>query len=91
MRLRLPSKLAGVPGVEVVTPHFFNEFTIRTPKPGAAVIDALVDQGVIGGVPLSRLFPGEDALDDLIIVAATEVNTPTDRDAYAAALAKVLA
>jgi glycine dehydrogenase subunit 1 len=55
------------------------------------VIDALVDEGVIGGVPASRLWPGEDALDRLIIVAATEVNSPEDRDAYAAALAKVLA
>jgi glycine dehydrogenase subunit 1 len=86
----LADKLAAVPGVEIVTPHFFNEFTIRTPKPGAEVIDALVDQGVIGGVPASRLFPG-DGLDDLIIVAATEVNTDEDRDAYAAALREVLA
>ncbi len=87
----LADKLAAVPGVEIVTRHFFNEFTIRTPKPGAAVIDALVDEGVIGGVPASRLFPGEERLDDLIIVAATETNTSGDRDAYAAALAKVLA
>jgi glycine dehydrogenase subunit 1 len=87
----LADTLAKVKGVEIVTPHFFNEFTIRTPKPGAQVIDALVDEGVIGGVPASRLWPGEDALDTLIIVAATEVNSPEDRDAYAAALAKVLA
>jgi glycine dehydrogenase subunit 1 len=84
----LADKLAAVPGVEIVTPHFFNEFTIRTPKPGAEVIDTLVDHGVIGGVPASRLFPG-DGLDDLIIVAATEVNTDEDRDAYAAALREV--
>jgi glycine dehydrogenase subunit 1 len=87
----LADTLAKVKGVEIVTPHFFNEFTIRTPKPGAEVIDALVDEGVIGGVPASRLWPGEDALDTLILVAATEVNTAEDRDAYAAALAKVLA
>jgi glycine dehydrogenase subunit 1 len=87
----LADMLGKVSGVEVVTPQFFNEFTIRTPRPGAEVIDALVDEGVIGGVPASRLFPGEDRLDDLIIVAATEINTSADREAYAAALAKVLA
>jgi glycine dehydrogenase subunit 1 len=87
----LADKLAAVPGVEIVTPHFFNEFTIRTPKPGAAVIDALVDEGVIGGVPASRLWPDEKDLGDFIIVAATEINTPEDREAYAAALTKVLA
>lgn len=86
----LADRLASVPGVEIVTPHFFNEFTIRTPKPGAEIIDALVDHGVIGGVPASRLFPG-DGLDDLIIVAATEVNTKEDREAYAGALREVLA
>ncbi len=86
----LADKLAAVPGIEIVTPHFFNEFTIRTPKPGAEVIDALVDEGVIGGVPASRLFPDDEKLHDLIIVAATEVNTTEDRQAYATALTKVL-
>ncbi|MBX2805831.1 MAG: aminomethyl-transferring glycine dehydrogenase subunit GcvPA [Hyphomicrobiales bacterium] len=86
----LADRLAAVPGVEVVTPHFFNEFTIRTPKPGTEIIDALVDHGIIGGVPASRLFPG-DGLDELIFVAATEVNTNEDREAYAAALREVLA
>lgn len=86
----LADMLAAVPGVEIMTPHFFNEFTIRTPKPGADVIDALADEGVIGGVPASRLFPADGDLHDRIIVAATEVNTPEDRAAYANALAKVL-
>lgn len=87
----LADKLAAVPGVEIVTPQFFNEFTIKMPKPGAEVIDALADHGVIGGVPASRLFPGNEELDPLVIVAATEVNTSADADAYAAALAKELA
>jgi glycine dehydrogenase subunit 1 len=89
--VKLAEALGRVPGVEVMTPHFFNEFTIRTPKPGAAVIDKLVDEGVIGGVPASRLFPDSPDLDRHIIVAATELTTPADREAYASALAKVLA
>lgn len=87
----LAELLAKIPSVEIVTPRFFNEFTIRTPKSGATIIDALVDEGVIGGVPASRLFPSEPALDNLIIVAATEMNSDTDRQTYAAALAKVIA
>jgi glycine dehydrogenase subunit 1 len=86
----LAEMLTKVPGVEIVTPRFFNEFTIRTPKPGAAVIDALADEGVIGGIPASRLFPGMPALENLIIVAATEANSDADRQTYAAALAKVI-
>ena len=45
-----------MPGVEVVTPAFFNEFTIRLPKPAAPVVDALAAKGVIAGVPASRLL-----------------------------------
>ena len=74
----------------MLTPAFFNEFTIRTPKPAVEVIDALAEKGVLGGVPASRLMPGNEAVRDLIIVAATEVNTDADRAAYKAALAEVL-
>jgi glycine dehydrogenase subunit 1 len=86
----LAKALAEVRGVAAITPHFFNEFTIRTPKPSADVIDALVDRGVIGGVPASRLWPGDPALQDLIVVAATEITTTDDIAAYKAALNEVL-
>jgi glycine dehydrogenase subunit 1 len=86
----LAKAVSGVSGVEVVTPHFFNEFTIRTPKESAAVIDALADRGVIGGVPGSRLWPGDAALQNLVVVAATEMTTPNDIAAYKAALDEVL-
>ena len=87
---KLAGDLEQVAGVEVLTPAFFNEFTIRTPKPAAGVIDALAEKGVLGGVPASRLMPGNEAVRDLIIVAATEVNTDADRAAYKAALEEVL-
>ncbi len=48
-------------------------------------------QGILGGVPASRLDPGRPELRDLIIVASTEVNTDEDRAAYATALKEVLA
>jgi len=87
----LADDLAGVPGVEVLTDQFFNEFTLRVPGDGAEVIDKLVDKGVIGGVPAARLWPDRPDLADRIIVAATEMTTPEDRAAYAAALKEVLA
>ncbi|WP_342642999.1 aminomethyl-transferring glycine dehydrogenase subunit GcvPA [Rhodoligotrophos ferricapiens] len=87
----LADALGGVRGVEVLNRSFFNEFTIRTPRPGAEVIAALADRGILGGVPVSRLRPSEKAMHDQIIVAATEVNTDADRAAYKAALSEVLA
>ncbi|MGO9472376.1 MAG: aminomethyl-transferring glycine dehydrogenase subunit GcvPA [Rhodomicrobium sp.] len=86
----LADALAQVSGVEIITPHFFNEFTIKTPKPGAEVIGLLADRGVIGGVPASRLWPNDAAFADLIIVAATEVTTKEDIAAYKCALSEVL-
>jgi glycine dehydrogenase subunit 1 len=86
----LAKALAEIPGVEVITPHFFNEFTIRTPKPGDFVIDALAEKGVIGGVPASRLWPGQSALQNLVVVASTEVTSRNDITAYRALLKEVL-
>jgi glycine dehydrogenase subunit 1 len=81
----LADRLARVPGVEVLQKSFFNEFTIRVRKDGAELIEALAARGILGGVPVSRLLP-EAGLDDLILVASTEVNTEDDRDAFARAL-----
>ena len=86
----LADQLAGVKGVEVVTPAFFNEFTIRVPGDAQKTIDALAKKGVMGGVPAARLEPARKELADLIIVASTEINTDEDRDAYVKALREVL-
>lgn len=84
----LADRLTSVSGVELLTDSFFNEFSLKLPKPAAGVVDALVDKGVLGGVPASRLFPG--AFDDVLIVAATETNTEADLSAFADALKEVL-
>jgi glycine dehydrogenase subunit 1 len=86
----LADDLAKVPGVEVITPAFFNEFTIRVSADAQNVIDALAKKGVLGGVPVSRLDPSRRKLRDLILVAATEINTDEDRAAYVEALREVL-
>jgi glycine dehydrogenase subunit 1 len=87
----LADRLAGVSGVTVLNDTFFNEFTIRVPGDAAQVIEELAQKGVLGGVPFRRLDPGRPDLSDLIIVAATELNTAADRDAYVTALTEVLA
>ncbi len=85
----LAGNLAGIAGVSILSRTFFNEFTIRVPKDAATVIEALAKKGVLGGVPFSRLAP-KAGLDDLIIVACTEINSEADRTAYAKALTEVL-
>jgi glycine dehydrogenase subunit 1 len=85
----LANRLADTPGVSVLNEYFFNEFTVRTPRPAVEVVEALAQRGVIGGLPVSRLLP-KAGLDDLIVVASTETNSDDDRAAYAKALAQVL-
>jgi glycine dehydrogenase subunit 1 len=86
----LADRLAHVAGVNVLTPSFFNEFTIRLPKPAAAVVDALAEKGILAGVPASRLLPHDTGVRDLLIVAATETCADEDCDAFAGALSEVL-
>jgi glycine dehydrogenase subunit 1 len=87
----LADRLAKVKGVTLVTPAFFNEFTLKLSRPASIVVDELVEKGIIAGVPASRLLPHEAQARDLLIVAATETATDEDCEAYAKALAEVLA
>ena len=84
----LADKLKALPGVELVTDAFFNEFTIKLPKPAAPVVEALAHLGVIAGVPASRLLPR--GFDNLLILAATETNTDDDFAALTKVLQEVL-
>ncbi len=86
----LAERLGHIRGVEVLTPAFFNEFTIRVPADAENTIDRLAQKGVLGGVPVSRLLPLRRDLRDLIVVASSETNTNGDRASFARTLTEVL-
>jgi glycine dehydrogenase subunit 1 len=88
--IQLAGRLTKIKGVQLVTPTFFNEFTLKLPKPAVDVAYALADKGIIAGVRASRLYPHEPSVSNLLIVAATETNTDEDIAAYETALAEVL-
>ena len=81
----LADMLARMPNVEVLNKSFFNEFTVRVKGDAAAAVERMAARGVLGGVPVSRLLPNA-GLDDLLIVANSEVNTDADRAALIGAL-----
>ena len=81
--------LEAVPGVEILTPRFFNEFAFETSVDAEAVLAMLDERGVLGGVRASRLLP-EGGMGNVIIAAATECTTQDDIAAYAAALKEVI-
>ncbi len=86
----LADRLASLAGVDVLNRTFFNEFTIRLPHPAASVAERLAEDSVLGGVPASRLWPGQDALSQLMLVAVTETVTDADMDALVTRLEEVL-
>ena len=88
--VRLAERLGRVAGVEVITEAFFNEITVRLPRPAAEVVEALADRGILAGVPASRLFPDVEALAPLLLLAATEMTAPADIETLAVALEEVL-
>ncbi len=83
--LDLRDGLMGVPGVEILTERFFNEFAIRVPTDAAALVETLAGQGILAGVPVSRLSP-KGGMDDVLLLCATETTTSSDIAALVAAL-----
>jgi glycine dehydrogenase subunit 1 len=79
------TKIAGVKRA-FTAPHF-HESVVLLDRPPAAVLRALSDQGILGGLDLSERYP---ELGNALLVCATETKQSVDIDAYAAALARVM-
>ncbi|WP_277980695.1 aminomethyl-transferring glycine dehydrogenase subunit GcvPA [Sphingomonas phyllosphaerae] len=88
---RAADRLAQVPGVRVINEAFFNEFTLDLGQEARPVVRTLAERGVLAGVSLGRLYPGEAALENGLVVAVTETVTDEDIEALATALTEVLA
>ncbi len=86
---QLAAAIGEIPGVEILNEAFFNEFTVKLPKPAVPVVDVLAKAGVMAGVPVARLLPGH-GLDDLLLVAATEMVTESDIEMFKIALTEAV-
>ncbi len=86
----LADRLAELDGVELVNNAFFNEFTLRLTWPAAPLVDELAADGILAGVPVSRLCPDDDSLADLLLVAVTETATDADMDALVDSMARAI-
>jgi glycine dehydrogenase subunit 1 len=88
--VKLSESLSDIPGVKLLNKTFFNEFTIEVPGKAQDVITKLAEKGILGGVPVSRLERGNPDLENLIVIASTEVNSEEDRSAFVKALKEVV-
>ena len=85
--LMLVEKLG--PNLAPVNETFFNEVTVRLPRPAKEVVEALAARGALGGIDVSRLCP-DVGLENYLLIAATETVTEADLDAFALGLQEVL-
>jgi glycine dehydrogenase subunit 1 len=65
--------------------------TIRLPVPAAPVVERLAHSGILAGVPVSRLVPDDPHVDNLLVLAATELTTDRDIEALCTGLKGALA
>src|SRR5579872_6041218 len=87
---QLVDKVAALPGVKVLNDSFFNGCTVSLPTPPAPVVEALAARRIPGGVPVSRLLPGDKSVENLLLLAATETATDEGMAALVAGLREVL-
>jgi len=86
----LRERLLAIPGVE---PLFgdrahFHELALKLPKPAADVVESLAARRIVAGVSLGEEYPQHG---DALLVCTTETKRAADLDAFAEALAAVLA
>jgi len=85
----LEAALAAV-GVGRLHPGpYLNEFAIRVPR-ARNVHRRLLDRGVLAGLALADVEPDDAALQDALLVCATEVTTTAEIERFAAALDDIL-
>jgi glycine dehydrogenase subunit 1 len=83
----LMAALGAVRGLEILTPRFFNEIAVRVPGDAAALVETMLADGVVAGVPFSRLDP-KAGMDDVLLLAVTETTTSDDIAALAGVLSR---
>ena len=88
--VQMAEKLGAVKGVEIIPQAFYNEFAVRLPRPAAEIAEKLAEKKILGGVPASRLYPADKALENVLLIAVTETNAESDMDALVGALKEVL-
>ncbi len=84
----LKERLRSIRGIELrfrgVT---FNEFVIRTPRDPQKLVESLLKEKIIAGIPLGRWYP---ELEDSLLVCITEMNSENEIEKFVNGLTRVL-
>ncbi|HLX78528.1 MAG TPA: aminomethyl-transferring glycine dehydrogenase subunit GcvPA, partial [Acidimicrobiales bacterium] len=73
---------------EMATPAAtLREFAVRSPLEAEVIVERLLDEGYLAGIPLRQGFEGTD-LEGALLVAVTERRTKSEIDGFVAAFSK---
>lgn len=86
----LESQLLAAGATRLHSGPYLNEFAVAVPG-ARRVHAALLERGVLAGLPLAEWYPDDGALSEALLVCATEVTTPADISRFGEALGEVLA
>ncbi|MFQ5587386.1 MAG: aminomethyl-transferring glycine dehydrogenase subunit GcvPA [Nitrospiria bacterium] len=79
-------KITALPGFSApFDSPFFKEFVIKTTQPAAAILAALFERGIFGGIDLGKYDP---ALENHLLICMTEKHTEEDIDRLVEGLAR---
>lgn len=70
-------RTGSIKGFKTHNAPIFNEFVVECPRPVLEIQEALLAERIVGGLDVSRFFPG---LENRILFCATEMNTPKEID-----------
>ncbi len=82
-------QLAQIPGISLpFTGATFNEFVIKVPREPASLLEALRNEGILGGVAIRQWYP---QLENYLLVSVTEMNTDEEIATFSRKLGNALA
>jgi glycine dehydrogenase subunit 1 len=82
-------RIGALPGYRVLADGpFFHEFIVRCPRPVAEINSHLLDRGILGGLDLGTVHPGQQSE---MLICVTEMNSADQIDALVTALGEVSA
>ncbi len=87
---RLETALAVAGFGRVHQAPYFNEFAVRVPD-ASRVHAALLERGVLAGLPLAVWYPDDPELTDALLLCATELTTDADIERLVEGLTEVVA
>jgi glycine dehydrogenase subunit 1 len=82
---QLEAALAAAGAPRLHSAPYLNEFAVRVPD-AAGIHRRLLGRGVLAGLVLAEVEPGDASLADALLVCATEVTTSREIETFATAL-----